>query len=132
MKKVFSLMLLLATMLTFTACSGDDDEPENSLSGTTWTSSYVDEIFVFEFSGKNEVTGFMADENLNIKGKAYHGTYSRDGNNILFNDFYIMNYYKYVFSKAVISGTTMEVNYHWVYSFSGENSDETSRTFRKR
>lgn len=27
MKKVFSLMLLLATMLTFTACSSDDDEP---------------------------------------------------------------------------------------------------------
>lgn len=31
MKKVFSLMLLLATMLTFAACSGDD-EPENSIS----------------------------------------------------------------------------------------------------
>lgn len=31
MKKVFSLMLLLATMLTFTACSSDD-EPENSIS----------------------------------------------------------------------------------------------------
>ena len=28
MKKLFSLMLLLATMLTFTACSSDDDEPE--------------------------------------------------------------------------------------------------------
>ncbi|MDO5396003.1 MAG: hypothetical protein Q4F07_08590 [Bacteroidales bacterium] len=31
MKKLFSLMLLLATMLTFTACSGDD-EPENGIS----------------------------------------------------------------------------------------------------
>lgn len=31
MKKVFSLMLLLATMLTFTACSSDD-EPENGIS----------------------------------------------------------------------------------------------------
>jgi len=31
MKKVFSLMLLLATMLTFTAC-GSDDEPENGIS----------------------------------------------------------------------------------------------------
>lgn len=30
MKKVFSLMLLIATMLTFTACS-NDDEPENSI-----------------------------------------------------------------------------------------------------
>ena len=28
MKKVFSLMLLLATLLTFTACGDDDDEPE--------------------------------------------------------------------------------------------------------
>lgn len=32
MKKLFSLMLLLATMLTFTACSSDDDEPENGIS----------------------------------------------------------------------------------------------------
>lgn len=31
MKKVFSLMLLLATILTFTAC-GDDDEPKNNIS----------------------------------------------------------------------------------------------------
>ena len=31
MKKVFSVMLLLATMLTFTACSSND-EPENSIS----------------------------------------------------------------------------------------------------
>lgn len=30
MKKLFSLMLLLATMLTFTACGGDDDEPDMS------------------------------------------------------------------------------------------------------
>lgn len=30
MKKVFSLMLLLATMLTFTACGSDDDEPDMS------------------------------------------------------------------------------------------------------
>lgn len=30
MKNVFSLMLLLATMLTFTACGGDDDEPDMS------------------------------------------------------------------------------------------------------
>lgn len=31
MKKMFSLMLLLATILTFTACSGDDDdEPDMS------------------------------------------------------------------------------------------------------
>lgn len=37
MKKVFSLMLLLATMLTFTACSGDEekDEPQ-SLSQTEY------------------------------------------------------------------------------------------------
>lgn len=29
MKKLFSLMLLLATMLMFTACSSDDDEPQS-------------------------------------------------------------------------------------------------------
>ena len=52
MKKVFSLMLLLATMLTFTACSSDDDEPENpneKLWGT----------WVYEKSTTNESTGIV-------------------------------------------------------------------------
>lgn len=39
MKKVFSLMLLLATMFTFTACSSDDDDETDStkLSKTAYT-----------------------------------------------------------------------------------------------
>lgn len=38
MKKVFSLMLLLATMPMYTACGGDDDEPDNTkLSQTSYT-----------------------------------------------------------------------------------------------
>ena len=53
MKKVFSLMLLLATLLTFTACGGgDDDEPENpneKLWGT----------WVYEKSTTNEATGIV-------------------------------------------------------------------------
>jgi len=43
MKKVFSLMLLLATQLTFTACSGDDVEPDNTkLSQTSYTMYHED------------------------------------------------------------------------------------------
>ena len=123
-------MLLLATMLTFTACGGDnDDEPQNSLNGTTWTSSYVDEVFVIEFNGKNGVTGFVADNNLNIKGDAYHGSYTRNGDNLTFNNFYIMNFYKFVFKKATINGSTMTVDYEYKVS---DKVFEDTRTFRKR
>lgn len=43
MKKEFSLMLLLATLFTFTACGGDDDEPDNTkLSQTSYTMYHED------------------------------------------------------------------------------------------
>lgn len=43
MKKLFSLMLLLATMVVFTACGGDDDEPDNTnLSKTTYSMYHED------------------------------------------------------------------------------------------
>lgn len=41
MKKVFSLMLLLATMLTFTSCG--DDEPDNTKLSTTAYTMYHDD-----------------------------------------------------------------------------------------
>lgn len=44
MKKVFSLMLLLATTITFSSCGGDDDEPDNStLTKTSYSMYHEDE-----------------------------------------------------------------------------------------
>lgn len=43
MKKAFSLMLQLTTLLTFTACGGSDDEPDNTkLSQTSYTMYHED------------------------------------------------------------------------------------------
>lgn len=97
MKKVFSLMLLLATMLAFTACSGDDDEPKTDDSKQligTWVceKSTNDNSFgitisiesVFVFNSNNtfrwEVNSKMDDQVLNSTG--LHGTYSYKPNTL--------------------------------------------------
>jgi hypothetical protein len=88
MKKIFGLMLLCAIIVTVTSCD-NDDELSNSLQGTIWTASYVDELFVIEFESVNKVSGYRADSNGHIKGDVYYGTYTTNGNNITFNNFYI-------------------------------------------
>lgn len=58
MKKVFSLMLLLATIFTFTSCGGDDDEPDNTKLSKTSYSLYHEENQ--EIEGTN-VSGLVWD-----------------------------------------------------------------------
>lgn len=130
MKKVFSLMLLLATMFTFTACSSDDDDnSQNSIVGTTWTASYVNELFVIEFESNNKVTGYRADTNMNIKGDVYSGSYSINGNRIILNDFSIVNFYRFYFTDGTINGKSMNLNYWW--NMGGERFDD-DMTFHQR
>lgn len=135
MRKVFSLMLLLATILTFTACGDDkEDEPSVSLNGTTWTASYVDELFVLEFESSNKVIGYRADSNGNIKGNVFTSTYSINGDRITFgNNFYITNFYKFYFTDGTIVGNTMTLNYWWEMGAPGDKQrfDDT-KTFRKK
>lgn len=58
MKKVFSLMLLFATIFTFTSCGGDDDEPDNTKLSKTSYSLYHEENQ--EIEGTN-VSGLVWD-----------------------------------------------------------------------
>ncbi len=113
MKKAFSLMLLLAAILTITACSDDDEEPVHNVVGTTWSASYVDELFVIEFESNNKVSGFRADANGNIKGDVYYGTYAINGNRITLRNFSIVNFYRFHFTSGTISGNNMTLNYWW-------------------
>lgn len=132
MKKVFSLMLLLATMLTFAACGGDDDkdEPKNSLKGTVWTSTYTDNVIVLDFTGENTVEFYGADMNLNQSGKTYYGTYTQSGNDVKFS-LECAWYEKMVMKSAVINGNSMEVTYdHNMGIIDDWRTD--ARTFRKR
>lgn len=134
MKKVFSLMLLLATMLTFTACGDDDkDEPKQSLAGTSWSASYVDELFIIEFESDSKVSGFRADANGNIKGDVYYGTYSVNNGKITLNNFSIVNFYRFYFTDGTVSGNNMVLNYWWEMGAPGDKKrfDDTM-TFHKR
>jgi hypothetical protein len=112
MKKIFGLMLLCAIIVTVTSCD-NDDELSNSLQGTIWTASYVDELFVIEFESVNKVSGYRADSNGHIKGDVYYGTYTTNGDNITFNNFYIVNFYKFYFTDGTITGNNMKLNYWW-------------------
>lgn len=94
MKKVFALMLLLATTVCFYSCSEDDEEsneiPLSALIGT-WKGVAVkvenDWIDITEYPYSSKL-GFSAT--FNIDGSYYgrgalgngHGTYSLDGNRI--------------------------------------------------
>lgn len=130
MRKVLSLMLLLATLFTFTACSSDDDEQKNGLNGTIWTSIYGDAVWVLEFTGRNTVEFYTADNNLNIDGDTYQGTYSVNNNAIKFN-LQGAYYQKLTFKKGEISGNSMKVEYDYTPLFS-EKTFSTDCTFRKR
>lgn len=133
MKKLFSLMLLLAMIFTVTACGGDDkDEPSSSLSGTTWTATFRSkDVWVLDFTSKTSVTAFRSDANLNIKGDAVVGNYSISGSNLVFTNTSITDFYKYVIEKATLSGESMIVTFHASYYTGGESDSETM-TFRKK
>ena len=132
MKKIFGLVLLCATIITVTSC-GNDDELSNSLQGTIWTASYVDKLFVIEFESVNKVSGYRADSNGNIKGDVYYGTYTTNGNNITFNNFFIFNFYKFNFTNGTITGNNMKLNYWWEMGSPGdkERFDDTITFHRK-
>lgn len=125
MKKRFSLMLLLATMLTFTACGGDDDEPKDTLKGTKWLSALTERVAHIEFTSDTQVEYYHTKDGALI-GKVATGTYTKNGNNIAFNNFE-GNYNTEImkFKNATISGKTMVVYYESSYF------GETSTTFRQ-
>lgn len=91
MKKVFSLMLLLATMLTFTACSSDD-EPEVSYPSIvgTWTRTVSQQqigdgtmtVTQTQIFRKDKTATGLAEMYLNDKlyqSKSFEYTYVYDG-----------------------------------------------------
>lgn len=119
-------MLLLATMIAFTACGSDDnDEPKDTLKGTAWTHALTQRIEHIEFTSDTQVE-YYHTENGALVGKVGSGTYVKNGNNITFNNFE-GNYNTEImkFNSATISGKTMIVYYKSSYF------GETSTTFRK-
>lgn len=124
MKKLLSLTLLLATLLTFSACD-DKNEPEDNLKGTEWTHALSTQVEHLEFVSKSKVD-FYHTENGALVGKVGSGTYTINGNKITFSNLE-SNYYAeiLILESAVVSGKTMEVYYNSSYF------GKSSTTFRK-
>lgn len=131
MKRLFYFALTLTLIITLSACSNNNDK--NAMIGTTWRASYVKELFVIEFEDDSRVSGFRADANGNIKGSVYYGTYSFTGNNIVFNDFQIVNFYRFHFTDGIVSGNNMTLNYWWNMGAPGnEQRFDDQMTFHKQ
>lgn len=107
MKKVFYLMLVLSAITMSFSCSKDDDTSENPnpLKGTLW---YVeDEVTVFE---KNEFTRYIEFvDNTTVQiwdtdgNGPYYGTYTIDGNKVIFNNLYDRYWDRYYISATYTS-----------------------------
>lgn len=126
MKKLFSLMLLIATMLTFTACGGDDkDEPKDTLKGTEWTHSMTERVEHIEFISDTHVEYYQT-KNGALIGNVGKGTYVKKGSNITFSNF-TGNYNTEIltFKNATLSGKTLTVYYESSYF------GESNTTFRQ-
>lgn len=92
MKKVFSLMLLLATLLTFTACGGDDEPDNTKLSQTSYTTYHDD---TQEIKGTNLSDIVWSSENefvATVKNNVIHRTVCRQ-------NYGKINHQKYVFLR---------------------------------
>ena len=107
MKKVFYLMLVLSAITMSFSCSKDDDTlgNPNPLKGTLW---YVeDEVTVFE---KHEFTRYIEFvDNTTVKiwdtsgHGPYNGTYTINGNKVIFNNLYDRYWYRYYISATYTS-----------------------------
>lgn len=134
MKKFLSITLLLTAMfLTFSSCSKEDDD-ENSLSGTEWVTKYADDYLIIKFTSDSKVEGYFADSNFVMDGKLSSGTYTLDGNQVIFNNFIVkyMGMVEYKYTKAVISSSAMTVDYYMKYTSSSDWGKALTDTFSKR
>lgn len=91
MKKMLSMMLIMASFVCFTACSEDDEgDIGNPMVGTKWTagsSSY--QVYVIDFPTSSECRDYWTDKSGNTIGEVDYGTYTYNNGNI---SFYYPNY----------------------------------------
>lgn len=115
MKKFFSLMLLLATILVFTACGDDDkDEPNNQFVGKWYAHAKTGSgQWVLDISGDNTLKYYNADDNGQIIGNIRTGSYSTNGTQITFSgvQYYWSSLYTWSFRSGTINGGYLTVSY---------------------
>lgn len=110
MKKLLTIMLMISALFAFAACGGDEqNEPNDSLAGTIWTKAYNGELLVLEFADGSNVEFYGADQNLNIFGKTYRGTYTKSGDVVAFN-LTGSHYIQIKFKRGFINGNSMDID----------------------
>lgn len=85
MKKLLTMMLMMASCVCFTACSDDEDDTSNPMVGTKWTagsSSY--QVYVIDFPTSSEFRDYWTDKSGNTIGDVDYGTYTYNNGNITF------------------------------------------------
>jgi hypothetical protein len=79
-KLLFFAFALMALTITFTSCSDDDEKTPDSLVGTTWVLTLLDETTTFSFTTSTAFTISYSDED-----DVDAGTYSYSKPNITIN-----------------------------------------------
>ena len=125
MKKIVSLLMLLSTSFLITSCSKEDDgQSNNPLKGTIW--SFEDEVTVInpnyftryiEFVDQNTVQVWDTDNN----GRIYTGTYTVNGNKVLFHNLHD-TYWDWYYVDGTFSSKSLTIS----YSYNGQNSGPTA------
>lgn len=82
MKKLLSITLLLATLLTFSACD-DKNEPEDNLAGTTWACpNYANSTLFIQFEEGNKAC--IYEQWISEITTPQYSTYSYKGKDVRF------------------------------------------------
>lgn len=135
-KKIFIITIACLFVCTLFSCTKNDDEPENPIIGTTWTTTYgEDKLFVINFTSENNCESYIADRNLNYIQSARQGTYSLSGNNISFSGIVLQyTYIKFYLKTGTISGSFLNTQGYKTYTSSGTESEhfDWNETWTKR
>ena len=124
--KGLSLLLIIMGVTLFSACSKEKDEPKDSLSGTTWSRAYSDEIEHIDFISESEVEYYYT-KNGALSSSVGSGSYTKAGSVITFHNLHLTHdFVRTNIIRAEIAGKTMTITYTF-----GSNDYEYTSKFRQ-
>lgn len=111
MKKMLFMMLVVASIASFTSCS-NDEEDANPMIGTKWTAvAYSNKVYVIEFYSNYEFRNYTTDQNGNIESNNSsdidRGTYYYENGIISFTS----HSTSAAFKSAIVDGRFMTLTY---------------------
>ena len=110
------LLICVAAMVALSSCSKPNDEQtkdKNPYTGTKWSRVISKTMQVLEFTSDTEAMVYEADENGNFKSTTAKGKYTYSGNTITFSNMVDVGAVDYIYEKAEVSGSTLQLFYYW-------------------